>query len=103
MSDELPPPSMLCPILTGASLARPKQVDVPRIAVIGAQPGVPDKAAESEAIACQGKQCMWYIVQRDATTGKEISGACAATMGVIALGHLTALISKFQTDPSKQN
>ncbi len=104
MSDAkpLPEPNTLCPLLTAAVIARPKPLEIARVAVIGAQPGVPDRAAEPEAVACQGKQCMLFIIQRD-ESGNEVAGKCAITMGVIALGHLTAQISQFKADPSKQN
>lgn len=99
----LPLPVTLCPILTAAAIARPKQLDVgPRIS-LGVSVGTPDKAAEPEAIACQGKQCMLYIVQRDPVSGAEVAGRCAFTMGVIALGMLNETVSRLSADTSKKN
>ena len=103
MSKDLPPPTTLCPFLTAAALARPKAFEVARVVQIGAPVGVPDKAPESEAVACQGKNCMLYIIQRDPKTGDEVAGRCAITTIPIALSHLTEVINNFQVDPSKKN
>lgn len=98
----LPPPMTLCPILTAAAIAKPRAIETPRIA-LGVSVGTPDKAAEPEAVVCQGKQCMFYIVQRDPVSGQEVAGRCSVTMAVVALGMLNETIARFSADPSKKN
>jgi hypothetical protein len=98
----LPPPMTLCPILTAAAIAKPRVIDTPRIA-LGVSVGTPDRAPEPEAVVCQGKQCMLYIVQRDPVSGAEVAGRCAITMGVVAIGMLNETVARLSADPSKKN
>lgn len=95
-------PVTLCPLLTAAAIAKPKPMEVGRVAVIGATPGVPDRP-ETEAVVCQGKQCMLFITQVD-EKGVEVGGRCAITMIPIAMGHLHSAITKLSPpveDPTK--
>lgn len=91
MSDPLLP-TTLCPILTAAAIAKPKPMEVARVVAIGAQPGIPDRQPEAEAVVCQGKQCMWFVTQRD-EKGTELPGRCAVTLGVVALGMVHSAIT----------
>jgi hypothetical protein len=85
--------------------ARPVAIETGKIAVIGAQPGIPDRRGEPDAIACQGPACAWFIVQAD-EKGNVVGGRCAAAMGVVAAGMLHSAItdatSKLIPDPNQK-
>lgn len=72
----------ICPHLSAASIAQGSQ---PQRVIAPGQP-----QPTGEAVACQGPNCMWYMLEKD-QNGRTIGGNCAVPLTAYAQ-HMTSML-----------